>query len=64
MKVVYVKTLLDKIRAARDDAESWGKEIEYVELDPSEWAEAFRYFAPQEPCARYYMLGIEIRKAP
>lgn len=64
MKIVYEKTLLDKIRTARDNAESWGKKIEYVELDPAEWAEAFRYFAPAEPGARYYMLGVEIRKAP
>lgn len=37
MKVVYAKTIFEKINDAIRDAEDKCKEIEYIELTKSEW---------------------------
>lgn len=69
MKVVYVKTVIEKIRDACDEAEKWGKKIEYIELTEPEWKEVSRYFDPPlvpgcfGPYFTYHILGVEIRKA-
>lgn len=66
MKVVYEKTVFEKIRDARDEAERTGKKIEYVELTEPEWSEIAWLYGPlftDMNFINHYVLGVEVRKA-
>jgi hypothetical protein len=66
MKVVYVKSVIEKIRDARDEAEKWGKKIDYIELTKAEWAEIQKAFVWCEMgvgITKYTLCGVEVREA-
>lgn len=66
MKVVYEKTVIEKVREARDEAERLGKKIEYIELTEAEWAEIAWLYNPLLTgmnFIKYHILGVEVRKA-
>lgn len=71
MKVVYVKSVIEKILEARDAAQRAGKKIEYIELNTAEWDELARQFFVETLSYKgvkllgmsYYILDVEVRKA-
>lgn len=71
MKVVYVKSVIEKILEARDAAQRAGKKIEYIELNAAEWDELARRFFVETLSYKgvkllgmsYYILDVEVRKA-
>lgn len=62
MKVIYVKSVIEMIREARDTADRLGKKIDYIELTPGEWHELRWMFREDEGIMVYYVLGVEVRK--
>ena len=70
MKVVYVKSVIEKILEARDAAQRAGKKIEYIELNAAEWDELARQFFVETLSYKgvkllgmsYYILDVEVRK--
>lgn len=71
MKVVYVKSVIEKILEARDAAQRAGKKIEYIEPNAAEWDELARQFFVETLSYKgvkllgmsYYILDVEVRKA-
>ncbi len=67
MKVVYAKTVFEKIQDARDEAEKWYRKIDYIELTEAEWSEIAWLYDPLLTgmnFIKHYVLGVEVRKAP
>ncbi len=69
MKVIYKKTIFEKVVDALNDAERLGKQIDYIEVTPTEMEALYRDVLPKVAFCiktrtfKTYVCGVEIRVA-